>query len=233
MVMRVQTPRFSTRNMLFAIATLAFACALTLIAPQAAFAGAYVTPAQLSGTHTFYLVDYPYANSAMVDGGYDGYKKGYKISSLKSSNTKVAKIVKHQISFQRVGSTTISCTYGSKKYTSRIRVEKYVSPFTALKVGGTSYLSKTSSKNFWGIFYGVATKAYQWGQIDSKTSIGGKKLAVKLKAGWQIVSIRTQLKSGMTKIIKNGSVLPKTAEAATIYLTNAKKHGYLYYRIES
>lgn len=231
--MRISALHLPARSVMIATATLTLACALTLIAPQAAYADASVTPAQLSGTHTFYLVDYPYANSAMIDGGYNGYKKGYKITSLKSSNTKVAKIVKHQIDFKRPGATTITCTYASKKYTSNIRVEKYVSPFTALKIGGTSYLSKTSSKNFWGIFCGVATKAYQWGQIDSKTSIGGKKLAVKLKAGWQIVSIRTLLRSGMTKIIKNGSVLPKTAEAVTIYLNNPKKHGYLYYRIES
>ena len=225
--MRTPALRLPACSMMLAAAALILACALTLTAPPAAYADAYVTPAHLAGTHTFYLVNYPYANSAMIDGDSDGYK----VTNLKSSNTEVASIIRNQINFYNPGTTTITCTYASKKYTSNIRVEKYASPFTTLKVGTKSYLSKTTSKNFWGIFYGVGSKAYQWGEISSKAPIGGKKLAVKLKKGWKITSIRTLMKSGKRKKTKNGSVLPKNAEAVTIYLNNAKKHSYLYYEI--
>ena len=142
-------------------------------------------------------------------------KAGKKITSVKSSNKKVAtvKVMKGQsgptyimITMKKVGTTKISYKLGGKKKTAVLKVVKWKNPVKSFKIGSTNYASKfKKAVNF-----------------TESIDLSAKRVAVKAARGWKVVKILYYAGGDMPKKIKNGTTLPNGTSFVSVVLKNKK-----------
>lgn len=127
-----------------------------------------------------------------------GMKKSQKITSLKSSNNKVAAIVgggyyesekMGSIGYAglKPGSATISFKIGGKKYKTKVTIKNYTNPVKTLSLTGVTangkknFASLTDKRSFGG--YGSDPK------LNTTKTIVNPKLHIVAKKGWKIKTV--------------------------------------------
>lgn len=222
------------KRLLIAMVTVAAFVALAVGSTTPAYAlteqpwGAAHNKGKVTVYNTKYMKEVGHWENAFVDCNVNA-----KITSLTSSNTKVAKAVKYagkyddpeygwgdssEFLVKGVGKTTItaviSCEGKTYTQTLKLTVKKWANPLKTLKIGSKSYKSKFAKNE----------------KIFAKKNFNKKKLQVVAAKDWKIKSIRGYIMSGnFTENglkLKNGSKITFDSPASKIVITcKNKKNG--------
>lgn len=125
---------------------------------------------------------------------------------------------------KKTGKATVSFTAKGKKYKVNITVIKYSNPFAKLTVGGKDVTAKFNKSK----------------KLNVK-SLGGKKIAFKLKPGWKLSEADAEYKykdeNGDTcsdeYAIKNGTTLKKGTTSVEIEIFNKQMNTWREFEIEA
>lgn len=198
---------------LFAALVCSFACKPVA---YAYIDGTSMEPSQFAGSHTFYLSKS--GSNQIVVASAKPYKKA------KSSNKSVAapKLMSGDgwccmtVKFKKPGKATITFKYGTKTYKGTWTVKKYENPFKTLKIGGKDYKAQANVSNFEGYMDYEDNPLSQNSSARMKQSMSGKRISIKMKTGWKLVSIEPEWGTGR---VKNGGVLPKGSDSQNLVIT--------------
>ena len=147
----------------------------------------------------------------------------WKITKLKSSNTKVLTVKKIDnysgimITPKKAGKSTITfkATKGSKTYSYKcvVKVMKYENPVKTLKIGSKNYASKFSKMDYI--------------DLDGKKNYEGK-LSIKTNKNWKVTYILIyDAKTDKVKEYKNNKKIKlKKNQSLYIYFTNTKNDNH-------
>lgn len=180
------------KNVINKLILMAFAMVVLVAAtPVATKAAPYV-----SESFTAYYQGYESSGSIYIG----NLKKDSKITSVKSSNTKVAvpttksftaytstAIAKNysnykdyygyvNFSYKKAGKATLSFKVDGKTYKVKVTINKYTNPAKSIKINGTEVASKFDKKG------SVEVKKI-------KKNVKNAKITAKAKSGWKITSI--------------------------------------------
>jgi len=143
--------------------------------------------------------------------------KGWTISRIKSSNTKVLTVKKSsvknssgvEITAKKAGKAVVS--FRAKKgkntysYKCTVTVRKYTNPIKTLKLGNKNYRSQFAN--------------YDYFNLNSKKTVKGK-LTVSAAKGWKLKEIQLyNSKTQKAKTIKNKSTVSLKNKTNTLWLT--------------
>ena len=180
-------------------------CFAAAFAPQEAFARTIRKLDDLEGTVTLHLGDKD--KTRMINSVVYSLE-GKKITSVTSSNKKVADISGGKNVFGSVGlvarkpgTATIRYTYKGVKHKVKVVVKAYENPMKKLTVGG---------KNATSIFKNGATAI-----SSTYKKYRGKRIKITPKKGWKVKDMVVRMAGNETRL-KNGGKLPK--KNSEIYL---------------
>ena len=143
---------------------------------------------------------------------YGDFKGGKKVTSVRSSNKKVAtvKIVDCKsynyilITKKKAGTTKITYKLAGKTKTVTFKVCKWQNPVKTLKIGSKNYASKFKKS----------------ASAGTTIDLGGKTVKVKAASGWKVQKILAITDTGSVKTVKNFKKLPTTTYFVQVKLKN-------------